>query len=96
MSKVTVSMKTLKLENRRVMLGQMPSGGYAMTFKRLEGREVISTDLMLSAEAMEALFLLYSDYANTESVLKGVIATAIREAKSQLKWGIHTTTNEGK
>jgi len=88
---MNIKVKTIRLKNKRVMLGKIPGGGYAMSFKRLEGREVITTDLCLSDEAMEALFTLYSSYANKEFAMFGFLASVMREAENASKLNVALT-----
>jgi len=68
--------RVIKLKNRRVILAKT-DGGFYMQFKRLEGREVIKTDLALSDEAMDALFQLYSEH---NSMAKTLIYSLVFDA----------------
>lgn len=52
----------VRLKNRRVQGGLLSDGSVTWLFKRLVDREVVINRMRLSAEAIEAMFTIYSEF----------------------------------
>lgn len=61
----TVQGRNIRLKNRRVFMGKNEDGFICM-FKRLDGRKVKETTLILSPEAMSAFVQLYFEICSEE------------------------------
>jgi hypothetical protein len=61
----------VKLKNRRVILSRLTDGSYYVQFINLVGRNIKRTNLLLSNEALSALFVLFVNDKNSAPCQRG-------------------------